>query len=1176
MPVQLTPYLDQRTNSAGREGPYFRQFQEVSRGLRLIPVRSRLQWTGADLPPGRYTVGSGPDCDVIIEETGVAARHCTIVVGDRQTILKAWSPRTWVNDGVVQEAALRPGDRLILGPIEIKIETLPPPAIPEPSRNAPALEDLRELLSQDLNRKANLSTGSIPAQRRQQLLEELLQEVQFTLGEVIEREKVMRHSLEHEKQRLTRRGEELTHQFELLESARSREQKRQSSAAELAKWQETLQSRHSELAHRCSELIRLRRQQKKTLLDLEMRESVVTQREASFQTRETELRNLAARNDAQKRQLRSRTQDLDRREDVIRMQQVVCSDRQEALDARIAAAEEEQAHWLQKCRSRERLIDELDKSIQSRISDIEQEEDRLRRCLSQYEENRQALNQSVADLEKTREELDARSEKLLQDEQRLAELSAHLESERQQLETDRNDLEQSRTEFAEQSRLIQQEQVAATQAELEHLQAREQALTQREQELLTTEKEWISREEAVHDQLQTLSRHREELRTKEAELAALQQSLVEREAVLKESSLDLERQNAEAANALAEIHDQQSALEAERGRLQQQQAELVETQAELTARQEATDRAYADLKSHRLANEEQARKLTAQLGDLIARESALNNREQELADLEAQLQKQAEELAEAPAAQVETQAAALMPAELLPAESNPNQSEMIQEQVAALERQREEIEQARAGLEQSIEAFEIRQANFDAASQNLSLLRSELEAERQRDSYDREQLAQQRTQLQRALIELEDKRNELAALEDSLLQKQNEWEFQHQSRLAELSHDSAETESTSLTSSTQEQAHRVEVEDLHDEIESLQRENERLHQRLSELMTERKDYLFTSKNAGETEAAVPSVRGSTGQAIEELRMAQFPIPFPVADLESSDRADVEMESVSPPIQEDAAALKLRNELANLFGFRADELTEEHHQESPVHVSLADEHSVDIPNVQRAEPRAANETIAPKEAVTVSESNVVLDENGEETVESYMQRLLARQRDKSSSDEPVRYKLPVAPAASAPVQEADSLPEVTDDVKRPEVIGAIRKDRKLKEEDKESIRANVNSFRELANYSTRSAVAASKAVRTTNIVRTMLMLSAFGWVATAALVFVFLKVDKGFLMETVFVGGLTSLMTLLALIRYWEVRQISSVPAPLPEPVEVPRPVSPANSSSDDKSPLSFL
>lgn len=92
-------------------------------GIELIRRRRGSGPASLALGPGRHTIGSDPACDVPVDAAGVQPQHCLLIVSPHRTIAKALSPLTWINDGPFTEAALRAGDRLIVGPVEFTVRT---------------------------------------------------------------------------------------------------------------------------------------------------------------------------------------------------------------------------------------------------------------------------------------------------------------------------------------------------------------------------------------------------------------------------------------------------------------------------------------------------------------------------------------------------------------------------------------------------------------------------------------------------------------------------------------------------------------------------------------------------------------------------------------------------------------------------------------------------------------------------------------------------------------------------------------------------------------------------------------------------------------------------------------------------------------------------------------------
>ena len=72
---------------------------------------------------GRHLLGTDSQCTVRVRADNVEPRHALIVVSEHRTVVKALHPQTWINEGPVSEMALRPGDRLSLGPLTFRVRT---------------------------------------------------------------------------------------------------------------------------------------------------------------------------------------------------------------------------------------------------------------------------------------------------------------------------------------------------------------------------------------------------------------------------------------------------------------------------------------------------------------------------------------------------------------------------------------------------------------------------------------------------------------------------------------------------------------------------------------------------------------------------------------------------------------------------------------------------------------------------------------------------------------------------------------------------------------------------------------------------------------------------------------------------------------------------------------------
>ncbi|MCA8996536.1 MAG: hypothetical protein KDA80_06120 [Planctomycetaceae bacterium] len=114
MPASKPPRTRQKNDDHGHEVEY--------QGVTLRPFRSGVEHDTIFLPLGTHCLGTGDSCEVQLSFPGIGDRHCTLVVGPRRIVVRAWSPLTWVNDGAVSEGSLRSGDRLILGPMQFLVE----------------------------------------------------------------------------------------------------------------------------------------------------------------------------------------------------------------------------------------------------------------------------------------------------------------------------------------------------------------------------------------------------------------------------------------------------------------------------------------------------------------------------------------------------------------------------------------------------------------------------------------------------------------------------------------------------------------------------------------------------------------------------------------------------------------------------------------------------------------------------------------------------------------------------------------------------------------------------------------------------------------------------------------------------------------------------------------------
>jgi pSer/pThr/pTyr-binding forkhead associated (FHA) protein len=69
-------------------------------------------------------IGRAEDCDLRVPLLAVSRRHCELVLGEREIKVKdlASSNGTYINNQRINEQALRPGDRLVVGPVIFTVQ----------------------------------------------------------------------------------------------------------------------------------------------------------------------------------------------------------------------------------------------------------------------------------------------------------------------------------------------------------------------------------------------------------------------------------------------------------------------------------------------------------------------------------------------------------------------------------------------------------------------------------------------------------------------------------------------------------------------------------------------------------------------------------------------------------------------------------------------------------------------------------------------------------------------------------------------------------------------------------------------------------------------------------------------------------------------------------------------
>lgn len=1033
-------------------GPYWR-LSAVHRGTPFEPVT---------LSPGRYTLGADPQCDLRLNVEGIAPRHCLLMIGADRTIIKAWAPQTWVNDGIITEGLLRPGDRLVVGPVELRFEQVAAPALPD--QHALALQ-IREL--QDAARQVDQSRQS---RVREQQLNDLLDEVRGQLDDVLRRERDAEHGLSRQRLALQHRAQELAQQQAELDQRRADVPVAVAPSVIPPDLDELIR-REQELADRARELAVRNRALRSVQVEVEQ----LDQRRAAAEQAEAVARNLQARHDAQQRQ-------IERGEASLLSQQEALQDRASDLQRRSSANddarrkfESEQKSWEGTKRHRESLLNDLEESLGRRLRELDEEATRLgdwqtrlsaeRREINDlrfaHEESevrsRAARNEDAIQVERLREQLQQSQDKLRDEQLQLS--SVRKELVEQQTELDQRVAERNRLEAE-----LQTEQ-ANGRAELDRLKQQELA----QQAALDAERSsTLLREQELADLTSQLQQAREELARQQGDLNA-RDALLSEQQVAAEASVQATEQAAQLAEAQAALNEAKAALEqveTEAALLRGQLANLGAGGAYLSSAPlgseespsaETIEKREQAIQEHDACLHEREVELRRQLNDLDERGDRLKTRETELDQFEQELRKVEAQLADRDIRLTERESLINL------------RADEVQQQFEELEVQRA-VPVVAAAPAMAVETPADDERLLEAA--RLQALKSQLEMQSRQFDEERLQLDDLRTQLEsdREALRLQTEAVERLRMELTL---------------------------------RDELANTPVVETPPEPIA-----------------------------AAPAPTATPVADGEGDyEAWKNSVLSRFGIDAKPADSKSggASRAEKETPAAKPAGAElSSNPASLRSELAEMFGLqkptgetRPLDDTASSDPELQVHPPSQDR----MDRVLGAVAKPAAVEPARREAQAAPDADV------EPSVASYMEGLLARSRGNSSAPmyaepKPVAPPPPPAPVVTAPVDPVDE---------------TARKARKMKPEDKESLRADLDSFRELANQSARSAVAKSQVSRKQTNLKVVAGGATLAGVATVVFLSTELWMTEPQRIPALLAGITCIVLTVLVYLRYGEIR-----------------------------------
>ncbi len=695
-----------------------RQTKRTSTAPKLVlePVRESSRLDSHPLAAGRYLIGSSPECDIVIALGGVAAQHCLMIVGANKTIVKAISPLTWINDGPLTEAVLKHGERLILGPVELRTRR-------------PEVTEWIEL------REPEPAPPTAPISYEPPQIEELLDHARQQLQSVIDE--------------APSRPESWADELSLAEAVQ----------------------RHSAAAESVAPVMTAPGSQQSERESIVAAQRVLDQRELEFTERSRALDYIGTELSTREEQLRSREAALDARQSQVEQWLAEFEQRQQALAAQEHALQERNEAQA----TASRMIVEMTRSLEEEQLRLRQLDESVRERVSALERQALFISERTQALETQETEFRARAESLQQQAQvvqafaaigpvdtsavvlreaavtqreaMLTSSLAALQATREQISREATELEQRFTELLRREQSVQgQESALAEQTSQAEALIRE--ATANSSKLAEREEAVAASLTAVTQRESTLQQRRADVHERERELRGLRSELDIREESLNQqfSQLQLDRSALRAAQSKLQLAEQSANQRladldwSTQQRTNERDAELEQGRQELAALTAEWQAKTSELREQIALREARQQELESQTQSLAAREQTLSDSTRLLTERE-------RELSEAHSLFELTQAA--------------NSDQTPIENVTALVVDRTEIDNEWQSLAAERARLASERREFDEA-------RSTAQTEKQ-DSRDPEF---ETTEVASQLLALVSERQSLAQLREDLLQEQ--------------------------------------------------------------------------------------------------------------------------------------------------------------------------------------------------------------------------------------------------------------------------------------------------------------------------------------------------------------------------------------------------------------------
>ncbi|MEW4487689.1 FHA domain-containing protein [Thalassoglobus sp. JC818] len=1102
--------------------------------LCLKPLRSNWELDPVNLAPGRYLLGRGRGCDLVFDFDGVAEKHALLVIGAKRTILQAYSPMTWVNDGAVNEETVSAGDRIALGPIEFLVEG---PAAQSSESDNPTggflASDIGDLLKSILfsgrtSSAAQSESIVSPQPERDEPLEageegrsqvsetDDTQEAHEKLRLLQEQLDRNQNDLEAERKTFESQRLELQDQLAQLEVARqeianreealsSREMdfeqqrsKSQSEAGQLSEVRAELDEQKQELVRQREEFLKQKAEVESLRAELEAKAQEQREAKASLEAKEGRLNQDAADWTTRRSEIDVALQNLQERE-------VELSRREEELNSRGTQAEIQ----LQE-------LTRQSETLQAERAELEQREKQLSEAERDLEQRQQQATQqvlpSVSDSGLTSRdvELESRCQTLVRLVRELKRSEAELRSQLVEFETAQQaafqDASQRKMEFER-----EEERLAEEAKQLEELRLN---LDQSKQELEDERNRLKSEVEALGNEQQQLAAIRDELAEKANQLEQAMQQLKDREESLRgeienasvEKSQDLESREQQLQ---AEVAFQQRRLEEMLWTVLTERDELEAVRATLATERENLDQKLEELHRDRrtlgeieqvLKEEEQL--LRAELDKFADSEGKLEQERGDLAKFAADLSDWSHTL--------EAKESALL--------------QLSSEASGAGEASTSEPTGWRAEFEEA-------QATLAMQADQLRVEQTEIEKLAARIEHSREHLAHRVAELERREQILGEMEFRMGVDADEIANGQspeeNNWSSSWDGFDVGPAQDHVSgpvaggpiLEDDEFESLVEELAS-TQIEVVHDQASDSEADDDVDDSVNSPDATE-----FAERFADATDG-IESNDESEGQEASGLiyDFAESEADDDARDDASKTQSTEGQEMIS---DDEVRAKELRAELSQAFGMganpaspRSDSSSTSGNRVSP---SAYDSSSSETES-RSSDDSSSNES---------SFEDAPAEDSEEISIDSYMERLLSRTSKSTQS----KSKVESAQKAEAVSRQANS-----EQQKRREPTNKAASPRPS-DSDRKELRQKLDSFRAVANHSARQAVANSMADRERLRFEQWKQTALMGWGVTLVLVIVSLLLFHTLSIVSYLAIGAAFVLTLNAVISYRSLSQL---------------------------------